>query len=349
MSDQRGPKFDDERRTGVEAVLRASPGDVVGIRTAAAADWGVHIPEQSHPVVHTVLRGELLAEFPGRKAHRLGPGDLVWVPPGASHRLVSLTGGFVRSCDELAARRSARTGSRLRPGHGEQEMEMLTLQCAHDPRHIALLGLAITEPLRISAEDGQPVLPIVAALDDEYRQRATGANVVAAGLVGAILAYIYRVAEREGVSDFSSESSAAFHDSLLQKALAVLDRHPPRSWSTDMLAAELRVSRSTLHRRFATAIGQAPAEYLMARRMLLAARRLRDSEDSVERVATYAGYGSSQAFSRAFRRIHDQSPTAYRRSLRGEARDPASPIDRFDAQAPQQTQSGAGLRRPIGQ
>jgi AraC-like DNA-binding protein len=95
-------------------------------------------------------------------------------------------------------------------------------------------------------------------------------------------------------------------------AVALLHAEPEREWTNAALARELAVSPATLARRFARVLGETPGAYLTRWRMDLAARRLRDSDDSLEGVARSVGYTSVYAFSRAFSRARSQPPGRYR-------------------------------------
>jgi AraC-like DNA-binding protein len=78
------------------------------------------------------------------------------------------------------------------------------------------------------------------------------------------------------------------------------------------IAARLHLSRFHLDRVVSAAAGEAPRT--LRRRVLLerAAFRLAASRRSVLDVAVEAGYGSHEAFTRAFRRAYGQAPTAWR-------------------------------------
>ena len=85
------------------------------------------------------------------------------------------------------------------------------------------------------------------------------------------------------------------------------------SHSIAELAAISGLSRRYLLRRFSAEIGITPASYARARRLLRAAYRLLYRKKmSVTDVAVEAGYGSLEAFSRAFRKWLGQSPAAFR-------------------------------------
>jgi transcriptional regulator GlxA family with amidase domain len=104
----------------------------------------------------------------------------------------------------------------------------------------------------------------------------------------------------------------ALHDDVTGTAVSRLHTEPSRPWTTATLARAAGVSRATLTRRFTAVTGESPGAYLTRLRMDLAARRLRDSADSLEAVARAVGYTSVYAFSRAFSRQRGEPPGQYR-------------------------------------
>ena len=74
----------------------------------------------------------------------------------------------------------------------------------------------------------------------------------------------------------------------------------------------IATSKQTLVRRFRTFAGTTPGEYLTRWRMDLAARRLRDTDDGLQKIAADVGYTSVYAFSRAFSRERSLPPGRYR-------------------------------------
>nr|WP_255360456.1 helix-turn-helix transcriptional regulator [Frankia sp. EI5c] len=107
---------------------------------------------------------------------------------------------------------------------------------------------------------------------------------------------------------------------MVGAAVAKLHGDPARAWTTEILADEVSVSRATLSRRFPAVVGEAPGAYLTRWRMDLAARRLRDTDDTLESIARSVGYTSVYAFNRAFTRIRSQPPGRYRAGARASAR-----------------------------
>ena len=78
------------------------------------------------------------------------------------------------------------------------------------------------------------------------------------------------------------------------------------------LARTLGTTEYHLRRMFSSLAGMPLSEYVRRRRMTLAAADLRGSDDLLE-VAVRWGYGSTEAFNRAFRSVHDVSPSDVRR------------------------------------
>lgn len=86
---------------------------------------------------------------------------------------------------------------------------------------------------------------------------------------------------------------------VIARALAALHERPAEPWTIERLAAEVHLSRATLARRFTELVGEPPLAYLTRWRMDLAARRLKDTTDTVETIARAVGYTSEYAFNRA--------------------------------------------------
>jgi AraC-like DNA-binding protein len=104
-------------------------------------------------------------------------------------------------------------------------------------------------------------------------------------------------------------------DPLLGRALGLLHDAPGRRWTVESLAQAAATSRSRLAERFSSVLGEPPMQYLTRWRMLLAARRLRESRASVAAIAEQVGYESTSAFQRVFSRHMGISPARWRRDV----------------------------------
>ena len=100
-------------------------------------------------------------------------------------------------------------------------------------------------------------------------------------------------------------AAVAFIQSSINKPISVAD-----------IASHVNLSVSTLAHRFTRALNMPPAKYLETVRLGHAVEMLRYGEMSVGDIAKATGYGDSSYFTRRFRRLYGQTPTAYRAAYR---------------------------------
>lgn len=82
------------------------------------------------------------------------------------------------------------------------------------------------------------------------------------------------------------------------------------------LAEQAHVSERQLTRLFRTELGTTPAAYVESVRVEAARQRLETTDDTLERVATTCGFGTTDTLARAFRRRLDTTPAQYRARFR---------------------------------
>jgi AraC-like DNA-binding protein len=105
---------------------------------------------------------------------------------------------------------------------------------------------------------------------------------------------------------------AALHDPVVAPTIARLHAQPERHWTVALLAHEAAVSRSLLDERFRQLLGRPPIRYLTEWRIHLAEEMLVRTDLTVAAIARRVGYDSEEAFSRAFKRARDLSPSHWR-------------------------------------
>ena len=108
-------------------------------------------------------------------------------------------------------------------------------------------------------------------------------------------------------------------DPAVARALKVIHSRFAEKLGIATLAREAGVSRSVLSERFGRLIGEPPMHYCGRWRLRQAAIMLRDGDRRAGDVAYAVGFGSEEAFSRAFRRLYGQAPAAWRRGVRSSA------------------------------
>lgn len=107
-------------------------------------------------------------------------------------------------------------------------------------------------------------------------------------------------------------------------ALAMADE-PTRDWTLTELAALSHVGTTTLVGRFRDATGMTPMQLLRRLRIRRAMDELSTTDAALGTVAHRSGYGSAEAFVRAFRAETGLTPGRWRQSARGTSRMTANP------------------------
>ncbi|OWK45403.1 AraC family transcriptional regulator [Fimbriiglobus ruber] len=98
----------------------------------------------------------------------------------------------------------------------------------------------------------------------------------------------------------------------VRKALWYVESHSREPVALEDVARACHVSAFHLTRAFAAATGLSLMRYVRARRLSEAARRLADGADDILALALEAGYGSHEAFTRAFRDQFGATPEQVR-------------------------------------
>jgi AraC family transcriptional regulator len=96
------------------------------------------------------------------------------------------------------------------------------------------------------------------------------------------------------------------------KALWYIESHLSGELSLEAIAGAVGVSRFHLCRAFTVSAGYSPAGYVRARRLTEAAKMLAQGAPDILDIALTAGYGSHEAFTRAFRQLFGLTPEQLR-------------------------------------
>jgi AraC-like DNA-binding protein len=110
-----------------------------------------------------------------------------------------------------------------------------------------------------------------------------------------------------------SNSYAKVDDTLVREALEIIWSHSHCPMSVNDIARQLPVTRRTLDRRFADAVGHSVLEEINNCRLSRAKRLLKATDLPVKIVAHLAGFSSAERMRVAFVENENTPPLAYRR------------------------------------
>jgi transcriptional regulator GlxA family with amidase domain len=170
----------------------------------------------------------------------------------------------------------------------------------------------------LAADGSSWIAGLLRSVVEESRRKRPGGEAV----LERMSEMLFVEALRRYVDTLPSDQAgwlAGMRDPAVGRALALMHERPAEAWTTERLAEEAALSRSALHERFVTFIGQPPMQYLGQWRMQLAAGSLRDTDAKVVDIALDVGYENETAFSRAFKRAVGESPGTWRRARRSSA------------------------------
>lgn len=91
-----------------------------------------------------------------------------------------------------------------------------------------------------------------------------------------------------------------------------LERDYQKPWTVGKLCRLAGMTRSTFLRTFERAVGHAPIDYLIRRRVAAAMALLRESDKTITEIAFETGFSDSNYFARQFRRVNGITPSRYR-------------------------------------
>ena len=284
--------------------------------------WGLAVDPLPGAVFHAVVAGSCWLRMPGRAPQHLMPGDVVLLPTNTPHDLVSSadarTDALARFQDDT---RLTPEGDMILQGPGAATR---VLCAAYDYDHevahplMSQLPPVLHIPAGMPGDDGG-VAETLRLLALELGGRPPGSRAAVGRLIDVMLIHVMRAWLRMQQNDATDGWLHALRDPVVARAMHTIHERPAEPWTIESLAREVSVSRATLARRFAHLVGETPPEYLTRWRMDLAARQLRDTEDTVAAVAAAVGYRSEYSFSRAFTRNRGLAPGRYRRDARARA------------------------------
>jgi AraC-like DNA-binding protein len=286
----------------------------VAATLSAAEPWGLTLAAAPGAAFHAVTDGIAWLCVTGRPDTRLMPGDVVLLPTGRAHVLASAPDADTAPFDHLAAEQALAAGDEMRLGTGTAQTRILCASYHQDPAITLPLLTLLPDVLHIpSHQAGAALETTLRLLAHEISRPQPGAAAVLNRIVDILFVQLLRAWLETSPAHHRAPSwLSALTDPVAGPALAVLHTQPGRDWTVDSLAAATGVSRATLARRFPAQIGLTPAAYLTRWRMDLAAKRLRDTDDTVGVIARSLGYTSEYAFNRAFTRARGTPPGRYR-------------------------------------
>ena len=115
----------------------------------------------------------------------------------------------------------------------------------------------------------------------------------------------------------ASEKTASFdliiEDAFVKKVIALIEKNSANpDYSVTLIAEEVHLSSSQLHRKVSAVTGKSPIQLLRLHRLNKAKELLADKTLSISEVAYQAGFNDPSYFTRTFTKVFKMKPSAYR-------------------------------------
>ncbi len=263
---------------------------------------------------HLVTAGICVLDLDEAGPTALSAGDIALLPHGDTHVLRDRSDGApARPLPPIG--HSVLDGIPVRNSGAPPTTELICGRLRFRQPHNNLARAALPALIVVSTGD-DPALAaprdLLQAIRRELATPADGSRSICEDLASALLLMVLRVhfrrdSAQHGLPRLLSEPQTA-------RVVRVMLDDPGRAWQLDELATMAGTSRASLVRDFRRLAGMAPFSFLADLRLSLARHRLASGAASLADVAEQAGYQSSSAFSRAFRRRFDRAPGDIRRT-----------------------------------
>lgn len=106
-------------------------------------------------------------------------------------------------------------------------------------------------------------------------------------------------------------------DDKIRAAEAYIEKHFASDISVERVARHIHMSPRNFIRRFKSATGRLPGNYLQALRIIIAKKMLEDGRQSVQAISAAVGYDDAAFFRKLFKRSTGMTPGEYRERFAG--------------------------------
>lgn len=273
---------------------------------SGAGAWSVHRSETGRPYYCAVLEGGCRLQAQGHPPLELQANDFVLIPAVHDFTMSSLqpAPADFEYVPHLVADGVVRLGDPDAPA----DVRVLIGYCQFASPDSELLVSLLPRLIYVHGE--KRLATLVELVRDESRSQRHAREVILERLLEVL--FIEALRSSAGLAN-SQGLLQGLSDDYLAPAIRLMHENPAHPWAVAELARAANLSRSSFFDRFSQLVGKTPKEYLLAWRMALAKRLLRQELLSVAEVAERVGYSSASTFTVAFTRFVGQPPARFAR------------------------------------
>ena len=290
-----------------EVVTLLQPSARFSKLIVGAGAWRITRSDAGQPYYCVVLDGSCRIVVGERDVVELQPGDFIMIP--AAHDYVVSSREPPPEGVETSPVMLGEGRFRAGPESDPVDVRMLIGHCHFASPDANLLVSLLPRLVHVRHE--HRLAALMKLINEESRAQRPARDIVLSRLLEVLFIEALRF---HAESDPSPGLVRGLADARMAGVIRAMHERPEWPWTMAELADRAALSRSAFFGRFKRTVGVAPMAYLLAWRMALAKRMLRQGGDRIADIAERTGYRSASAFSVAFTRCVGQSPAQYARN-----------------------------------
>ena len=262
---------------------------------------------------HVVIAGKVLLSTAGDPPIEVQAGEIVLLPRNDVHVLASASGLASTSARGLIQPSADGGLAQIRHGGGGEPAHLVCGFLGSEESYNPLIA-TLPKVLKLDVREGASRDWVEASVRYAASELTAG-RFASSGLMSRLSELLFVEAMRQYSVTFPDQEAGwlkGVADPQIGRALAAIHHKVGSPWSAESLAREVSMSRSAFVDRFTMLIGMPPIRYLTLWRLQTAKLSLRESRKTMAQLAQEVGYGSEEAFSRAFKRKFGLSPARWR-------------------------------------
>ena len=188
-------------------------------------------------------------------------------------------------------------------------------------------SVAVPEQVAVIGVDNDPTIcelsdPPLSSIEPDTRRIGYEAARVLENMIHGRAAPVSTTVPPLGVVERQSTDVAAIDDAYVAAAVHFIRRHAHEPMDVADVVQRVGVSRRSLERRFAAALGRPPHEEILRVRLDRVRQLLRETRYPLAEVARLAGFRHAEYMSAMFRNNTGETPGAYRRKVQRSLAEP---------------------------
>jgi AraC-like DNA-binding protein len=277
------------------------------------SSWGIEMAQDSYSQFWQLLKGTCYLKIHGEGAIKMNPGEIIFVPHGATHRILGNPKNDCVSAPQYT--KALLNGKPLFQGNDEETV-LIGGHFEIDPSfkhpfinslpkliHITKMHTELCFWLKNSAT----------FMNDEISYEKAGSKVILARLADIIFILIIRAYLNQ--ENVEQGFFMALKNDRISSSLKCMHEFPGNEWTIEQLAAKAGMSRSLYCKEFKRLVGETPLSYLTNWRIIKSKEFLLGNKENISEVAAKVGYQSEAAFNRLFKTKVGETPAVYRRNM----------------------------------